>query len=147
MSRQHKIPLPSGPSVQCQTECNPKTVPEIFDIINELINGRAVGEKQHPSEVYKSYLSSINRRLRTPFVLIREDEKSPSDWGISILLPIPKKRDNPVCKNYWDINSTDVSAKTFDGLLINHIPEARGPCTRPNHAGSYRAEAACIQPS
>lgn len=65
------------------------------------------------------------------FRFIWEREISPSDWGINILLHIPKKGDETVWENYRGINLIHIAAKVFR-VLLNRFAGAGGRPTRPN---------------
>ena len=123
--------------------CDPPTVGEISATILRLRNNKSPGEDGIPPEVYKACLPVLIVPLHELFCAIWQQEKFPTDWGTSLLLPIPKKGDLSVCDNYRGISLIDIAAKVFAVLLLNRFSATRDARTRPNQGG-FRRGRGCV---
>ena len=126
-----------------EINCDPPTAEEISKVVSSLKNRKSPGEDGIPPELIKTCLSTLLEPLHALFSAIWEQELLPSDWGISLLLPIPKKGDRTVCDNYRGISLIDVAAEVFAAILLERFSEVRDSRTRPNQNG-FRRGRGCI---
>ena len=59
----------------------------------------------------------------------------PLKWGISDIVPIPKKGDLTIPENYRGISLTQTAAKVYNRLLLNRIRPELEKILRPNKNG------------
>ena len=59
----------------------------------------------------------------------------PLKWGISGIVPIPKKGDLTIPENYRGISLTQTAAKVYNRLLLNRIRPELEKILRPNKNG------------
>ena len=59
----------------------------------------------------------------------------PSDWHVSIIIPVFKKGDPKKCDNYRGIAIEDILAKLYNVLLSNRLMPTLVPILRPNQNG------------
>ena len=59
----------------------------------------------------------------------------PPEWGISGIVPIPKKGDLTIPENYRGISLTQTAAKVYTRLLLNRIRPELEKILRPNQNG------------
>lgn len=97
-----------------------------------------------PYASQRSRTSLFNRRIgMTPLISRLHEllrciwgcEIFRSDWGASILLPIPKKGDRKASGNYKCISPIEMAATIFCIQLPNRFAASRGCRTRPKQVG------------
>jgi len=78
-------------------------------------------------ELSSIYLKICNYTLR--------NGKPPSEWLISLLIPIHKKGDKSDCNNYRGIALMSIAAKVFNKMLLNRIRDILDSHLRKNQNG------------
>ena len=63
------------------------------------------------------------------------EEKVPSWWSLSILVPVYKKGDKTMCSNYRGISLLDIALKLFESIILHRIQPLTDPLLRENQAG------------
>ena len=74
---------------------------------------------------------------------IWEQEKLPSDWKRSVIIPIPKKKDKLDCSNYRGISLLCHSSKVFSSILLRRIKNRTEEILSEAQAG-FRANRSTI---
>ena len=68
----------------------------------------------------------------------------PSQWTTSVIVPLPKKGDLSLMKNYRGISLLSITAKVYNKILLNRIRDHVDPILRSNQAG-FRSGRSCAQ--
>ena len=63
------------------------------------------------------------------------EEQVPSDWSLSVLLPLFKKGDKMECANYRGISLLDICLKIFESVLLQRFQHTCNLRMRENQAG------------
>nr|VZH97719.1 unnamed protein product [Spirometra erinaceieuropaei] len=130
------------PSPTYAVPCDPPSVEEVADAIRKLRNNKAPGEDGIPAEIFKSCVDTLAPWLHEVIERAWRDEVVPDDWGLGILVPILKKGDKTICKNYRGISLIDVAAKIIAIVLLRRFQAVHDSRTRPNQA-RFRAGCGC----
>jgi len=120
-------------SIDCSVEA-PSLV-EIKLAIKKLKNNKSPGEDSIPPEFYKVAVNELAVALHKLFKLMWIEDKVPSQWGLSHLIPLHKKGDKMLCSNYRGISLLDISLKIFESILLNRFQPLTEPVLRENQAG------------
>eukprot|EP00111_Clytia_hemisphaerica_P013338 TCONS_00039146-protein len=81
-------------------------------------NGKAAGVDGLPLEFWK--LDSLSTVL-LHFCNATLNGERPDEWGLSCIVPVPKKGDLTKVDNYRGISLTQVAAKLYNRLILNRI--------------------------
>ena len=133
----------SRATVSYESACEPPNKEELCGILSTLKLNKSPGEDGIPPKLLKmcqeAFIDPFTKLLR----VIWEKETCPTDWHMSILIPLPKKGDKTKCENYRGISLIDVAAKVFATLLLNRFSSERELRVRPNQGG-FRPGRGCI---
>ena len=119
--------------LSCTTEA--PTVEEISSAIKRLRNNKAAGEDNIPPEFYKVAVCELTTDLHAIFNQMWVEEKVPSQWSLSILVPVFKKGDKLLCNNYRGISLLDISLKIFESIILHRFQSLTETLLRDNQAG------------
>ena len=101
---------------------------EIDDAATQLKNNKAAGLDGLPSEFWK--MPKL-RKCLIKFCNETFNGKRPKEWGISGLIPIPKKGKGKVY-NYRGISLSQVAAKAYNRVILNRVRPVIDKILRPN---------------
>ena len=59
----------------------------------------------------------------------------PDEWGLSGIVPVPKKGDLTRCTNYRGISLTQIASKVYNRLILNRIRPSIDSLLRPSQNG------------
>ena len=90
---------------------------ELKEVIAKLKNGKAPGEDNIPSELYKYSSNKFKARLLRFFNQIYIQETIPEEWQNAIIIPIFKKGDKTDPKNYRGISLLNSCYKIYAKIL------------------------------
>ena len=112
------------------------TQDEVDISVRQLKNGKAPGLDGLPSEFWKlpKMREKLHRFCSQTFLGNR-----PKEWGVSALIPVPKKGDLTKTDNYRGISLSQVGAKVYNRCLLNRIRPVLDKVLRPNQNG-FRPE-------
>ena len=119
-------------------ETNPNTDTDIFSLaeiyiaIKQIKLGKATGLDDIPIEVWR--LPNLRKDLLKFCNKTYLGNRLP-EWGISGIVPIHKKGDLTIHKNYRGISLTQSAAKVYNRLLLNRIRPELEKILRPNQNG------------
>lgn len=122
---------------------NPPDKKEVEMAIRSLKSGKAAGEDGIPPELWKHGGDSLVAAFTNLLSDIWSDGRIPADWGTAIVLPLFKKGDKAVCKNYRGISLLDIALKILEAIIATRIRPALDAVTRENQAG-FRPGRGCI---
>ena len=95
-------------------------------------HGKAPGLDGLPLELWK--LPKVSKVLRT-FCNNALSGNRPAEWGLSGLVPVPKKGNLTLPDNYRGISLTQIAAKVYNRLLLNRLRPVLDQLLRPNQNG------------
>lgn len=108
------------------------TVEELNHALSQMKSGKSPGLDEIGIEVWK--LPNLK-----PILLHFCNEtyvgNKPDEWGISSIVPIPKKGDLSLPSNYRGISLSQMSAKAYNRMLLNRITPVLEPILRMNQNG------------
>ena len=104
----------------------PPSASEILNAIKRLKNNKSPGEDGLPPEVYKASPHVVTEQLETLFSLIWEKKTFPSDWKVSVIIPVLKRGDKCDGRNYRGISLMDTATKAFAMIFLKRFEEASG---------------------
>jgi hypothetical protein len=67
-----------------------------------------------------------------------EEEKVPSQWSLSVIVPVFKKGDKLLCSNYRGISLLDIGLKIFESIFLHRFDSLKDHYLRDNQAGFRR---------
>ena len=108
------------------------TLEELRPCLKSLKNNKASGLDGIPAEVWKTrvldneLLDYCNRTL---------NGDRPAQWGLSGIIPVPKKGNLSDPNNYRGISLTSVAAKVYNKLILNRLRPYVDPILRRNQNG------------
>ena len=76
---------------------------------------------------------------------VYSQEKAPKQFTTSLIVPLPKKGDLTLMKNYRGISLTSMAAKVYNKILLNRIREPIDEILRKNQAGFRRGRSCTDQ--
>ena len=117
---------------QAEIITGPFSQAEIDTAVKALKNGKAPGLDGLPPEFWK--LPKIKKQLRKLCNATYQGTR-PTEWGISGLVPIPKKGDLRIPDNYRGIALSQISAKIYSRCLLNRIRPVIDKILRNNQNG------------
>ena len=112
--------------------CSLFTQAEIDTALNVMQHGKAPGLDGLPLELWK--LPNVSKVLRT-FCNNALSGNRPAEWGLSGLVPVPKKGNLTLPDNYRGISLTQIAAKVYNRLLLNRLRPVLDQLLRPNQNG------------
>ena len=112
-----------------EINCGEFSQAEVDQAVRQMKSGKSPGLDGLPAEFWK--LSRIKIILRK-FCNETYNGNRPEQWGVSGLIPIPKKGDLRSTDNYRGISLAQVAAKTYNRLLLNRIRPALDKVLRSN---------------
>ena len=59
----------------------------------------------------------------------------PDEWGVSGIVPVPKKGNLTICDNYRGISLTQIAAKIYNRMILNRIRPVKDNLLRPGQNG------------
>lgn len=105
----------------------PKWLPvsdqEIRSLITRITPGKAPGNDNISSEVYKSNIEWWTPVLASLFTAIDLTTYIPEDWGLAIIVPIYKKGDKNDPGNYRPISLLNIISKMYALHLLDKLQE------------------------
>ena len=108
------------------------TKDELDSAIDQLKNGKAPGLDGLPPEFWK--MKNI-RHILLKFCIETFLGDRPDEWGISTLIPIPKKGDLTKPDNYRGIALSQIASKVYNRIILNRIRPVVDKLLRPNQNG------------
>ena len=94
------------------------TLEEAKKAVKQMKPGKAAGLDGLPLEFWKVE-SHLDRLLH--FCNLTLNGERPPEWGLSSIVPVPKKGDLTKVDNYRGISLTQVAAKLYNRLILNRI--------------------------
>ena len=91
---------------------------EVNIAIKQMKLGKAPGLDNIPIEVWR--LPKLKKYL-TRFCNATLEGNRPPEWGLSGIVPVPKKGDLTIPDNYRGISLSQTAAKVYNRLLLNRI--------------------------
>ena len=91
---------------------------EIIKAIKEMKNDKAPGLDGLTLDVWK--LQNTQKYLKQ-FCIETFNGVRPDEWGISGIVPVPKKGDLTRCTNYRGISLSQIASKVYNRLILNRI--------------------------
>ena len=105
---------------------------EIIKAIEAMKADKAPGLDSLTLDVWK--LKKTQKHLKQ-FCIDTFHGVRPDEWGISGIVPVPKKGDLTKCTNYRGISLTQIASKIYNRLILNRIRPAIDKIIRPNQNG------------
>ena len=105
---------------------------ELNSALKQMKNEKAPGLDCLPVEVWK--LPRIKKSL-LQFCNLTYSGNRPDEWGISGIVPVPKKGNLTIKDNYRGISLTQSAAKIYNRLLLNRIRPEVDKVLRSNQNG------------
>ena len=115
-----------------EIRCDQFSQEEVDTAIKQMKFGKAPGLDCLPAELWK--LPKIRKSLKV-FCNDTLNGNRPEEWGLSGIVPIPKKGNLTITDNYRGISLTQVAAKTYNRLLLNRLRPVLDKVLRPNQNG------------
>ena len=94
---------------------------EVKEAINSLKNNKATGSDNIPAELLKAGGEVVARKIYNLISKIWNDECLPRDWNKGIMIPLFKKGDKLMCKNYRGICLQSTCYKVLAKILLNRL--------------------------
>jgi len=117
---------------------------EVVSAISSLKNGKAPGpDYAMTAEALKHGGDFIVDQLHYICRLVYNNNRAPSQWTSSLIIPLPKKGNLQLMSNYRGISLMSIAAKVYNRILLNRIREPIDQL-RKNQAG-FRTGRSCIQ--
>ena len=110
------------------------TQEELNSVLKRIKNRKAAGLEEIPSEVRKTgeFDDMLLRHCNAVF-----NQNTLDRCTKECILPLPKKSDLVIAKNYWGITLTSTAAKIHNALLHNHIEPKIEIILRKNQNGFW----------
>ena len=119
-------------SKQLDIKLGPFTQEELDSVLRKIKNGKVAGLDEIPPEVWKTrqFDDILHRHCNAVY------NQNPIDrWMKGCILPLPKKGDFGLAKNYRGITLTSIAAKIYNALLRNRIDPKIDNILRKNGNG------------
>ena len=94
---------------------------EILQIINNFDSNKAHGHDEISIRMLKICRSSVSRPLQIIYKSCLERGKFPQEWKKANVVPVHKKNDKQVVKNYCPISFLPICGKIFERILYNSL--------------------------
>lgn len=95
----------------------PVSEPEIRGLITSLSSRRSLGEDMFPQGLFKAFPDQWAPVLARVFSQINGSGLIPSDWKLSVVVPIHKKGDKSDLQNYRPVSLLEIAAKLYSKYL------------------------------
>ena len=92
---------------------------DIVEIIRLLDPNKAHGHDEISIRMIKICASSILKPLAILFQTYLESECFPKEWRKDNIVPVHKKHDKQLIKNYWSVKLLPICSKIFEKVIIN----------------------------
>lgn len=92
-----------------------------MEVIRNSKNGRAPGSDKIQVEILKAGGEQLYRRLHKIICKIWNNEQIPMEWKQGVVVPIYKKGDTELCKNYRGISLLKVAYKILTTLIQRQL--------------------------
>jgi hypothetical protein len=112
--------------------CDPFSQAEVDTTLKLMKAGKAPGLDGLPVELWR--LPKVRESLTT-FCNQTLSGNRPTEWGLSGIVPVPKKGNLTLPDNYRGISLTQVAAKIYNRLLLNRLRPVIDKLLRPNQNG------------
>ena len=96
---------------------------DICKVISGLDSNKAHGHDMISIGMLKTYSESVHEPLEYIFRASLNDESSPTEWKKAIVVPINKRDDKQILKDYRLVSLLPICAKIFERLIYNIIFE------------------------
>ena len=93
----------------------------ILPIINKLASNKAHGHDEISIRMLKICGSSVCRLLQIVYKSYLDREKFPQEWKKANVVPVHKKNDKQLVKNYRPISLLPICGKIFERILYNSL--------------------------
>ena len=122
-------------SKQLDIKLGPFTLEELDSVLRKIKNRKAAGLDEIPPEVWKTrqFDDILLRHSNTVY-----NQNLIDRWMKGCILPLPKKGDLELAKNYRGITLTSIAAKIYNALLRNRIEPKIHNIPRKNQNGFRR---------
>ena len=120
----------------------PPSREELDKAISLLKRNKAPGIDNISPELLKDGGNNIREWLLRICRLIWHKERTPSEWGKGIILPLPKKGDLSYCNNNRGITLLDIAGKVFFTIMLLRVKDELDDKMRDNQAG-FRKGRSC----
>jgi hypothetical protein len=118
---------------------------EVLEAVKSFKNGKAPGpDFAMTAEVLKNGGRFIIDQLHLICKLVYQENRAPSQWTSSLIIPLPKKGNLQLMTNYRGISLMSIAAKVYNRVLLNRIRTPIDSILRKNQAG-FRTGRSCIQ--
>ncbi|CAH8492285.1 unnamed protein product [Dicrocoelium dendriticum] len=121
----------------------PPNEAEIRNVVQSLKRHKASGPDNLPPALFKDGGSVLISEILSLFTKVWTEEKVPSSWGESVIVPIHKKGSRDDCCNYRGISLISVASKIFVSVLLGRLSTTREEFSREEQAG-FRPGRGCI---
>jgi hypothetical protein len=116
-------------------EDGPPTLPEVVSALNRMRLNSAPGEDGIPALAYRHGGGALRQHLHNLISKIWNEETIPEAWKTSVVIPIYKKGDRTVCKNFRGISLLIVASKIMESVILSRIRIAVDEDLRENQCG------------
>ena len=116
---------------------------EVEMAIRSMKSGKAAGEDGLPPEFWKCGGESLVDALTDLLNEVWRVGCIPVDWETAVVLPLFKKGDKSVCKNYRGISLLDIALKILEAIVATRLRRPLNEITRENQAG-FRPGRGCV---
>ena len=130
------------PSEEIDIYMEPPSREELDKAISLLKRNKAPGIDNISPELLKDDGNNIREWLLRICRLIWHKERTPSEWGKGIILPLPKKGDLSYCNNNRGITLLDIAGKVFFTIMLLRVKDELDDKMRDNQAG-FRKGRSC----
>ena len=94
---------------------------DIVKIIRSLDSNKAHGHDEISIRMIKICASSISKPLAILFRNCLESECFPKEWKKGNIVPVHKKHDKQLIKNYWPVSLLPICSKIFEKVIFNSL--------------------------
>lgn len=96
---------------------------EVHKILTKLETSKAIGPDGIPSKILKDFADELTHPITELFNQSLTSGKVPSDWKRANIIPVYKKEDRRIVKNYRPISLLPVISKVLERCIYNKIIE------------------------
>lgn len=130
---------------EMEAESEPLSEEEIEEGVNKLKNHRAPGHDGLPAEHLRAGGSELVKTLQDLLQTVWEDEVMPSAWKTSIICPIHKKGNRPICTNYIGISLLTSGYKVLSNIILARLLPYASRAIGPYQCGFRRGKSTVNQ--
>ena len=124
-------------------DITPFTLDELRSATKQLNSSKAFGPDCIPAIIWKSEI--FEELLLNLCNFCFTENKCPSSWCCSQIIPIPKKGDLSLPTNYRGISLMPIAAKLYNKLILNRLIPAIEPILRNNQNGFRKGRSTISQ--